>query len=130
MKLSLALVALTLASSSGVPAAAQSSDPHAQDSSIVVVGKLRPSPDVIVRTVFIGDLDLKSAAGNEEMELRVGRAIDSMCNIPSPLPSYGPKMEKPCRDEAWASARPQMDSALQEARSTSHSTHGANRADQ
>jgi hypothetical protein len=36
-----------------------------------------------------------------------------MCAIPTPLPSYKGPMEKPCRDEAWASARPQMEFAVQ-----------------
>ncbi|WP_341712818.1 UrcA family protein [Erythrobacter sp.] len=112
-------VPLGLALLASGTATAQSSQPAEQRSPIIVVGKLHPSPDVIVRTVFIGDLDLKSAAGEAEMEKRVGGAIDDMCSIPSPLPLYGPLMEKPCRDEAWASARPQMDSAVRKAKSES-----------
>lgn len=96
-----------------ISAAAQPTQPAAQDSPIIVIGKLRPSPDLIVRTVHIGDLDLKTSSGKEEMEKRVGAAVDNMCAIPTPLPSYGPVMEKPCRDEAWGSARPQMEAAVQ-----------------
>jgi UrcA family protein len=109
---SLAVAALAVA----VPAAAQSLQAATQDlPPIIVVGQLRPSPDMIVRTVSIGDLDLKSVAGKQEMEKRVSAAVDSMCSMPAPIPSYGPVMEKPCRDEAWASARPQMDAAVQRA---------------
>jgi UrcA family protein len=109
------LMAPGLAALASVPAIAQPPQTVPQGSPIIVIGKLRPSPDVIVRTVFVGDLDLKSAPGQAEMEKRVGAAVDSMCMIPTPIPSYGPVMEKPCRDEAWASARPQMDSAVRNA---------------
>jgi UrcA family protein len=108
-RVSLAVAALAAAA----PALAQA--PAQEPPPIVVVGQLRPSPDVIMRTVSIRDLDLKSAAGRQEMEKRVSAAVDSMCAIPTPIPSYGPVMEKPCRDEAWASARPQMDAAVQRA---------------
>ena len=94
------------------PAVGQPADTSRAEAPIVVIGKLRPSSDLIVRTVSIRDLDLKAAAGRQEMEKRVGQAVDSMCAIPVPIPTYGAKMEKPCRDEAWASARPQMDDAV------------------
>lgn len=97
------------------PATAQPAQLPSQDSPIIVVGKLRPSPDVIVRTVYIGDLDLRTQSGKGEMEKRIGAAVDSMCAIPTPLPSYGPVMERPCREEAWGSARPQMETAVRRA---------------
>ena len=97
-----------------VPAAAQPS-PAAQEPPIVIIRKLPPSADILVRTVYIADLDLKSASGQQEMEKRVGKAVEDMCVIVSPLPSYKGPLEKPCRDEAWASARPQMDSLVRAA---------------
>lgn len=109
------VVPIALVALGTVSATAQPAQSSAQDSPIIVVGKLRPSPDVIVRTVFIGDLDLTTSSGKAEMEKRVGAAVDSMCAIPTPLPSYGPVLEKPCRDEAWGNARPQMEAAVQRA---------------
>lgn len=92
-----------------LPATAQPAVPAPQESPIVITRRLSPSPDVIVRVVYIADLDLRSAAGQQAMEARISKAVDDMCAIPSPIPSYGPAMEKPCRDDAWASARPQME---------------------
>lgn len=92
-----------------VPASAQPAQPAGEETPIVIVHRLAPSPDVMVRTVSVADLDLRSAAGQQEMEKRVGKAVEDMCVIVAPLPSYKGPMEKPCRDEAWASARPQME---------------------
>ena len=99
-----------------IPGAAAAQVPgDVQEPSIVITHKMRPSPDVMVRTVYIGDLDLKSAKGQKEMEWRVQKAVDGICSIPSPLPSYKGKMEQPCRDEAWGGARPQMADAVKRA---------------
>lgn len=98
------------------PAAAQPASSAAQEAPIVITRRLAPSPDVLVRVVYIADLDLKSAAGQQAMEARITKAVDDMCAIPSPIPSYGPAMEKPCRDDAWASARPQMERVISHAR--------------
>lgn len=117
MTLKLQLAALALASLAAVPTAiAQPAPASAQEPPIVITRTLPPSADILMRVVYIADLDLKSAAGQQEMEKRVGRAVEDMCAIPTPLPSYKGKMEKPCRDEAWASARPQMDRVVLMAR--------------
>lgn len=97
------------------PAAALQVAPVAQEAPIVITRRLPPSPDLLVRTVYIGDIDLTSAAGQQEMEKRVGAAIDDMCEIPKPLPSYKGVLEKPCRDEAWESTRSQMKAATDRA---------------
>jgi UrcA family protein len=111
----LALVAfLGLIFGSG-PTVAQAPTTAVQEQEVIVVRGLPPSRDRLMRAVYIGDLNLKTTAGQQEMENRVGRAVVEMCAIPSPIPSYGRKMTKPCRDEAWASARPQMDRAVQRA---------------
>lgn len=102
-------LAIAIAGSAG---AAQ---PASQEAPIVITRRLPPSPDLLVRTVYISDLDLKSATGQQEMEKRVGKAVEDMCAIQGPLPSYKGPLEKPCRDEAWASARPQMTFAVQRA---------------
>ena len=82
---------------------------------ITVVRKLTPSRDRLMRTVYIGDLNLKSADDRQMMEKRVAKAVQDMCAIPSPIPGQERGMTKPCRDEAWASARPQMEGAVQRA---------------
>jgi hypothetical protein len=52
------------------------------------------------------------------MEKRVSKAVDYMCAIPSPIPGQEKAMTAPCREEAWASARPQMEGAM--ARANAH----------
>lgn len=112
MQSKLQLASLAIFSLAAAPATAQ--QPATMGGPpIVITRRLPPSDDFMIRVVRVGDLDLKSAAGQQEMEKRVGKAVEDMCAIPSPLPSYKGRMEKPCRDEAWASARPQMDSAVQ-----------------
>jgi UrcA family protein len=84
-----------------------------QEPPIVITKRLSPSPDVLVRTVYIGDLNLGSVSGQQEMEKRVGAAVDDLCTITKPLPSYKGVLEKPCREEAWQSARLQMKAAAE-----------------
>lgn len=111
----LQLASLGLFSLAAWPAAAQPAPAADQEAPIVITRRLPPSPDLLVRTVFIGDLDLGSATGQQAMEQRVGKAVDDICTLPSPIPSYKGRMERPCRDEAWASARWQMKDAIQRA---------------
>lgn len=85
---------------------------------IVVSGK-KAEKDVVTQVVKIGDLDLATDAGVQEMEKRVNSAVDYICAIPAVVGYYKQKSEAPCRDEAWASARPQMDRSVEKARSTS-----------
>lgn len=82
---------------------------------IVVTGKASDK-DVVTRAVKIGDLDLATDTGVKEMERRVGAAVDDICAIPAVVGYYRDKAEKPCREEGWASAKPQMESALMKAR--------------
>jgi UrcA family protein len=82
---------------------------------IVVTGKASEK-DVVTRVVKIGDLNLVTDEGEKEMKRRVGAAVDDICAIPAVIGYYRDKAEKPCRDEGWASATPQMDSALKKAR--------------
>jgi hypothetical protein len=49
------------------------------------------------------------------MDKRVAKAVEDMCAIPSPIPGHERNMTKPCRDEAWETARPQMEGAIQRA---------------
>ena len=114
-KTKLAAAATCIAASISAPAPAQPV-PATQEAPIVITRRLPPSADLLVRTVSIGDLDLASAAGQKEMEKRVAKAVDDMCAIPAPLPSYKGRMERPCRDEAWTSARWQMDDAVKHAK--------------
>lgn len=104
------LLGLTVGSS---PSVAQVPQTNVQEQEIIVVRGLRPSRDRLMQAIYIGDLNLTKTADRQEMENRVGRAVVAMCAIPSPIPAYGGEMTKPCRDEAWASARPQMRRAIQ-----------------
>jgi UrcA family protein len=115
MRSKLQLASLTLLCLATAPAASAQSPQTVPGPPIVITRKLPPSADFWVRVVYVGDLDLKSAAGQQEMDKRVGKAVDEICAIPTPLPSYKGPMEKPCRDEAWAGARSQMANAVQSA---------------
>jgi UrcA family protein len=97
------------------PAFGQPASTTSQEAPIVVTRRLPPSPDLLMRTVYIGDLDLKSPAGQQEMEKRVTKAVEDMCAIPSPIPGQERNMTRPCRDEAWVGARAQMDLAVKRA---------------
>lgn len=97
------------------PAISQSNQTASEGPTIVITRKIPPSADVWIRVVHVGDLDLKSAVGQQEMEKRVAKAVDEICTISSPLPSYKGRMEKPCRDEAWGGARTQMTEAIHRA---------------
>ena len=96
------------------PALAQEPEP-AQGQEIVVTGKVAEK-DVVTEVVKIGDLNLATEVGLKEMEKRVTTAVDYICAIPAVVGYYKQKSEAPCRDEAWSSARPQMDNAVQWAR--------------
>ena len=98
----------------GSPAVAEPVPAPAGGAEIVVVRKLPPR-DRLMRSVYIGDLNLKSADDRQEMEKRVAKAVEDMCAIPSPIPGQERGMTKPCRDEAWTGARSQMDGAVQRA---------------
>jgi UrcA family protein len=111
----LQIASAALVGLSAMPAAAQPAPPASQEAPIVITRRLPPAPDLLVRTVYISDLNLETAQGQKTMEDRVAKAVEDMCTIPSPLPSYKGKMEQPCRDEAWESARWQMRDAMQRA---------------
>ena len=114
MQSKLRLASLAVLSAATAAGSAYAQQPTSVEGSpIVITRRLPPSADFMVRVVNVGDLDLKSPTGQQEMEKRVGKAVEDMCAIPTPLPSYKSRMEQPCRDEAWASARPQMNYAVQ-----------------
>ena len=98
------------------PAQAQEAMPS-EGEEIVVSGK-KAEKDVVTQVVKIGDLDLATDTGVQEMEKRVTSAVDYICAIPAVVGYYKQKSEAPCRDEAWGSARPQMDRAVEKARTT------------
>ena len=102
----------------GSGAAGQQATTATEGPEIVVERKLPPSRDRLMRSVYIGDLDLKSAGGRQEMDKRVSKAVEDMCAIPSPIPGHKQDMTRPCRDEAWATARPQMEGAVRRAGGT------------
>lgn len=99
-----------------LPAYAQEPE-QPQASEIVVTGK-KAEKDVVTQAVLIGDLNLATDQGVQEMEKRVGSAVDYICSIPAVIGYYRQKAEAPCRDEGWAGARPQMDRAIEKARSS------------
>jgi UrcA family protein len=96
------------------PAMAQ--EPQAVEGPEIVVTGKASEKDVVTRVVRIGDLNLATDEGVAEMQKRVASAVDDICAIPAVVGYYRDKAERPCRDEGWASATPQMDAALKKAR--------------
>lgn len=84
----------------------------AQEEEIVVTGKLEipRGYEPVSRVVNIEDLDLSKPSDEEKMEKRVALAVRKVCSNVDSL-----KMRRYCRDYAWASARPQMERALERA---------------
>lgn len=83
---------------------------------IVVTGKEIPEGmEPVSKKVSIKDLDLTTQAGVDKMESRVAGAVKSICS-----PAFSRRMSKEkreiCSDYAWASARPQMEEAIERAR--------------
>lgn len=89
----------------------------AQPMEIVVTGKAVPKGHEAVKTnVSIKDIDLSTPSGAKEMERRVAKAVDFVCQSHAAYAKEEQREAKACSDFAWASARPQMDSAVQAAR--------------
>lgn len=67
------------------------------------------------RQVTYGDLDLSTPAGTAKLHSRVRRAIDVMCADPSgPAPAV--IIDRECREQAWESVRPQLETTIAAAR--------------
>jgi len=115
------LSALTLMSVATFAGSAFASDQGqggpAENPEVVVRGQL-PDRDSVSRSVYIGDLDLSTPQGVAEMDKRVARAVDWICEIPAVVGYYKKAAERPCNEEGWASARPQMERAVQFAKET------------
>lgn len=84
---------------------------------IVVTGKALPKGHEAVKTnVSIQDIDLSTPSGAKEMERRVAKAVDFVCQTHAAYAKEEQREAKACTDFAWASARPQMDRAVQSAK--------------
>lgn len=89
----------------------------AQPQEIVVTGQAIPKGHEAVKTnVSIGDINLSTPSGVKEMERRVAQAVDYVCESHLAVGKDEQSKNKACSDFAWASARPQMDRAMQAAR--------------
>jgi UrcA family protein len=110
-------LALTILGGAGLLLA--STPVSAQQEEIVVTGKMQipTGYESVKKVVSISGLDLSTSAGVSEMERRVGNAVQSICANPPPFTNDEKRVSKLCSDFAWASARSQMNDALQKARS-------------
>ena len=63
------------------------------------------------RQVTYGDLDLTTLDGAAKLHSRVRRAIEVMCADPSG-PSPAVIIDRECREQAWASVRPQLEATI------------------
>ncbi|WP_296678094.1 UrcA family protein, partial [Novosphingobium sp.] len=62
--------------------------------------------------VGIKDLDLATAAGVSKLEKRITNVIARFCGPPPRAAKWQINDSKACSEYAWASARPQMESAV------------------
>lgn len=109
---------LALSIAAGVGLFSIASAAVAQPLEIVVTGKAVPKGHQAVKTnVSIKDLDLSTPSGAKEMERRVAQAVEFVCQSHAAVAKEEQTEAKACSDFAWASARPQMDSAVQSAKS-------------
>lgn len=90
--------------------------PLTREDEIIITGRRLTEGEVVRRLVPIGDLNVATFEGEREMERRVGEAVTVLCALTTPLPGYESRLNRSCRDEAWASARPQMIQAVERAR--------------
>jgi UrcA family protein len=90
----------------------------AQQQEIVVTGKMKipAGYEPVKRVVSIRGLDLATSACASEMERRVSKSVGRICASPPPVTNEEKRVSKLCSDFAWASARPQMNRALYNAR--------------
>lgn len=89
----------------------------AQEQEIIVTANMKVPEGLepVKMVVSIKDLDLRTPAGANRMEQRVGAVIKRFCGPPSRAARWQIKDSKTCSDLAWATARPQMDEALRKA---------------
>ena len=90
----------------------------AQDSDIVVTGKGKApaGAELVTKKVSVGDLDLATPEGEQEMEQRVDAAVKQICwSHPKPA-RWQIRQSEACSKFAWDGARPQMNSLLERAR--------------
>lgn len=86
---------------------------QAQEQEIVITAKQLPNGfEPVTQVVKIADLNRGTSAGVTEMEKRVTGAVDTMCDTKGSAGVLPANERKTCRDFAWASARPQMDRAV------------------
>jgi UrcA family protein len=75
--------------------------------------------EVVTRHVSYADLNLASAPGERTLERRVGSAVADLCNEATGGNDGGVQYKLSmisCSGEAWTSAQPQIDRAIQRAR--------------
>lgn len=94
--------------------------PGATKQPIVVTG---PTSDVITRDVSYRDLNLASRRDERRFTLRVGEAVNEVCDTLSPTGRV--HLQTVCRTEAWRGVRPQISQAVRRAR---HQLAGADQS--
>lgn len=90
----------------------------AQQPDIMVTGKIIVPRgfELVKQVVDITDIDLATPAGERELERRVGTAVSTICPTP-PRPAHWEERDRRlCTETAWASARPQINQAIQKIR--------------
>lgn len=108
---------LSIAIVGGLASVMASAPAMAQGQEIVVTAERLPSGfEPVSQTVNIADLNLATPAGVSAMEKRVTGAVNSMCDVKGTAGVAPANERKICRNYAWASAKPQMQSAIQAAK--------------
>jgi UrcA family protein len=86
----------------------------AQD--ITITAKKMPNGyEPVTQVVHLADLNLTTSTGVDEMQKRVTSAVNTMCGPVGPVGVRKSKEYQTCSKYAWASAKPQMDNAVESA---------------
>ena len=109
------VVPLAVLTLSAAPLAAQQS--AAQEIVVTANMKVPEGLEPVKMVVGIKDLDLKSVAGVNKLEKRITGVIERFCGPPAKAAKWQVDDSKACSEYAWASARPQMDTAVSRANS-------------
>lgn len=93
----------------GVPA-------NAQESPIVITGDAYHNHELVRERVNIADLNMATAVGQHQAQLRVDKAINRICPLHSGNMRHERESRAECRKTAEASAKAQMDHAIEHAK--------------
>lgn len=99
----------------GAPSLQAQLPPPPEEIVVTANMKVPEGLEPVKMVIGIKDLDLKTVAGVSRLEKRITGVIERFCGPPPKAAKWQVKDSKACSEYAWASARPQMDTAISRA---------------